>query len=126
MGTADTVGLIPLIAFVAILVVAYRYVGIARKAFEGDKKKELFVWALGASLFANTVAFMGIGYFDQTVVAWYCVLAMVAAITLPARIPQVEPAPALSLPISDTPKLSPFLESNTDTTEKYTTQRQRL
>lgn len=126
VGTADTVGLIPLIAFVAILVVAYRYVGIARKAFEGDKKKELFVWALGASLFANTVAFMGIGYFDQTVVAWYCVLAMVAAITLPARIPQVEPAPALSLPISDTPKLSPFLESNTDTTEKYTTQRQRL
>lgn len=125
VGTADTVGLIPLIAFIAILVVAYRYVGIARKAFEGDKAKELFAWAFGASLFANTIAFMGIGYFDQTVVAWYCVLAMVAAIILPARVPSRVEDSALSM-TPNAPAVSPFLARNVDRMEKYATPRQRL
>lgn len=98
VGVADTSGLIPLIAFIAILVVAYRYAGLARKFYgdRKDKKMELFLWAFGGSLFANTIAFIGIGYFDQTVVAWYCLLAMVSAITVPVRVPALAGAPALA------------------------------
>ena len=47
---------------------------------------EFFVWAIGASLFANVVAFFGIGYFDQTIVGWYALLAIICTVTLPARI----------------------------------------
>ena len=114
MGTADTVGLIPLIAFIAILVMAYKYVGIARKAFREDKRKEFFVWAFGASVFANTVAMVGIGYFDQTFVAWYCILAMVCAMSLPARVPQLAltPGPVLLTQVPGGQKLSPFLAGN--------------
>jgi hypothetical protein len=40
---------------------------------------------LGASLFANVVAFFGISYFDQTIVAWYALLAMIYAATISVR-----------------------------------------
>lgn len=111
VATADTVGLIPLTALIAILVVGYQYVGIARKAFEDDKKRELFAWAFGASLFANTVAFFGIAYFDQTVIAWYCILAMVSAVTLSARVAQPEPATSPVLAAPRTQKLCSVLRT---------------
>lgn len=98
VGTADTVGLIPLIAFLAILVYGFKYLGRARKTCEGDRKQELFVWAIGASLFANVVAFMGIGYFDQIIVAWYALLAMISAVTLAAR--SAEKAPQTEIEIA--------------------------
>jgi len=87
VGTADTGGLIPLIAFLAIIALGFKYIGQARKAAAGaDRKQELFAWAFGASLFANVVAFFGIGYFDQTIVVWYAILAMISAVTAGARI----------------------------------------
>lgn len=84
VGTADTAGLIPFIALLAILVYGFKYVGRMRRVAEreGDKNLEFFVWALGASLFGNVVAFMGISYFDQTIVPWYMVLAMISAMTM--------------------------------------------
>ncbi len=87
VAVADTAGLVPLIAFIGIFVVAYRYIGLARRHYGdvGDKKHELFIWAIGCSVFANTVAFVGIDYFDQTMVAWYSVLAIVCASTLMGR-----------------------------------------
>jgi hypothetical protein len=91
VGTADTAGLLPLVAFLAILVYGFKYVGRARKACEGDRKQELFFWAIGASLFANVVSFMGIGYFDQIIVAWYALLAMISAVTLAARNAEITP-----------------------------------
>jgi hypothetical protein len=85
VGTADTAGLLPFILLLAIIVLGFKYLGIARRAAEGDRRRELFIWALGASLFANVVAFFGISYFDQTVVAWYAILSMICASTFVAR-----------------------------------------
>ncbi|MBZ5539506.1 MAG: hypothetical protein LAN61_03185 [Acidobacteriia bacterium] len=76
-------GLIPFIFFLAVIVYGFKYVGLARKAVEGDKRKEFFFWALGAALFSNVIAFFGISYFDQTVVAWYAFLAMISTATAP-------------------------------------------
>lgn len=93
VGTADTSGLIPFIAFLSILVIGFKYVGRARKFYEGDKQKEFFVWAIGACLFANAVGFFGIQYWDQVIVAWYMVLATISAISLPALVAATVPAP---------------------------------
>lgn len=90
VSTADRAGLIPLMSLMAMLVIGFKYLGRARRAVEGDRKEELFVWALAAALFANLVAFIGISYFDQTIVGWYAILAMISAVTLPAR--NAEPA----------------------------------
>lgn len=82
VAIADTTGLLPLILFIVVLVFAFKYIGRARRAakYDGDKKAEFYRWALGASLFANIVAFLGISYWDQTMVAWYALLAMISAV----------------------------------------------
>jgi hypothetical protein len=74
-------GLITFILFVSLFVYAYRTVGRARKLAEYDRKNERLIWALGAAVFANTVAFFGITYFDQSVMAWYSLLVMVSVTT---------------------------------------------
>jgi hypothetical protein len=91
VAIADPSGLVPLICFLTILVLGFKYVGLARKAAEEERQQELLVWALGASLFANVVAFFGISYFDQTIVVWYALLAMICTVTQVARNPESGP-----------------------------------
>jgi hypothetical protein len=79
VSTCDNSGLIPFILFLAVLVYGFKYLGRARRAAGKDKKAALFNWALGSALFANVVAFFGISYFDQTMVGWYALLAMIPA-----------------------------------------------
>jgi hypothetical protein len=86
VAIADVSGLIPLAGFLATIVLGFRYVGRARRMFKTDRKQQFFVWAFGASLFANVVAFFGISYFDQTIVAWYALLAMISAVAVSARV----------------------------------------
>jgi len=85
VATADTAGLIPLVALLAMLVYAFKYVGRARRYYEGDRRQERFIWAISAALFANVVAFMGVSYFDQTIIPWYALLAIISTVTLAAR-----------------------------------------
>jgi hypothetical protein len=75
LGT--TSGIVPLLLFLLTIVYGFRYLGTARRCSESDKKKCFFVWTLGAALFANVVGFFGISYFDQTVLVWWCLLAMI-------------------------------------------------
>jgi hypothetical protein len=96
VAIADVSGLIPVVAFMVTIVMAFKYIGWARKMAEGDRAQEHFIWAIGASVFANVIAFIGISYFDQTIVGWYAVLAMVCAVSLPARTAKTAPSPAFS------------------------------
>lgn len=84
VGTADTGGLIPLLAFVTIIVVGFKYIGRARRTAP-QRPQELFAWAIGAALFANVVSFFGIGYFDQTIVAWYALLVIIPVVVPSVR-----------------------------------------
>jgi hypothetical protein len=81
VAVGETTGLLPLIFFMAILVYGFKYLGGARRSFEGNKNMELWFWTLGGALFANVVAFFGVSYFDQTQVAWYALLAIICAAT---------------------------------------------
>ena len=89
---ADTSGLIPLVAFLVMIVLGFKYSGRARRAAQGDKRQQLLIWALGASLFANVVAFFGISYFDQTIVAWYGMLAMMCVVSVRLTVKKTPPA----------------------------------
>jgi hypothetical protein len=94
VSICDNSGLLPFILFLAVLVYGFKYLGRARRAAK-DKKTALFMWALGSALFANAVAFFGISYYDQTMVAWYALLAMIpAAISI---LPKKEFIPAQPL-----------------------------
>jgi hypothetical protein len=84
VSTCDSSGLLPFLLFVAILVYGFKYLGRARRAAAKHKTKAFLFWGLGSALFANVVAFFGITYFDQTMVAWYCLLALISASVLSA------------------------------------------
>ena len=73
-------GLLSFILFLAVLVYAYKSVGRGRKLTEKSPREQQLIWGLGVSLFANTVAYFGIVYFDQAIVAWYTLLAMIAIV----------------------------------------------
>ena len=85
VAIADTSGLLPLILFIAIIVFAFKFIGKSRKAARGRKLDEFYLWMLGGALFTNVVAFFGISYFDQTMVIWYALLAMVPAAGMAAN-----------------------------------------
>jgi hypothetical protein len=72
-------GLIAFLAFIAVFVYAYKQVGKSRRLLRSSRKDDRLIWALGASLFANTVGFFGIIYFDQSILVWYSLLAMISA-----------------------------------------------
>lgn len=78
VSVCDHSGLVPFILFMASIVYGFKYLGKARRAAI-SKEQQTFLWALGAALFANVVAFVGISYTDQTQVIWYGLLAAISA-----------------------------------------------
>ncbi len=67
--------------FVLIIVRCFRGVGQSLRALAPHPKAQPLVWALGASLFAHSVSFMGVSYSDQIVLLWYLTLGMIASAT---------------------------------------------
>ena len=78
VATAQSSGLLPFLLFLSIIVYGFKYVGKGRRTAT-SRKDALFVWSLGGSLFAHVMGFFGISYFDQTIVAWYALLALISA-----------------------------------------------
>jgi hypothetical protein len=99
VNVGETGGLLALILFIVMISRCFGRLGDARKAVQGDTQKEWFVWLLGATLFANVIAFFGVNYFDQMKFAWFMVLAMITTATAPALQAQAvsEPVPSVTL-----------------------------
>lgn len=86
VSVGETAGLLPFVLYLSIFVCAFKYLGRARKLCAADRGQQLFIWSLGCALLAHAIAFFGITYFDQMVVAWYTFLAMISAVAvLPLR-----------------------------------------
>jgi small-conductance mechanosensitive channel len=83
VGAGFMGGVIGFILFVAVFVIAYRMIGAAREKAEEANGDPRLIWAIGAALFANTIAFFGIVYFDQSIITWYALLVMISVVTKP-------------------------------------------
>jgi hypothetical protein len=70
-------GLPGFILFLLIFVHAYSTIGVARRAAEESPKDARLIWAIGSALFANTMGFFGIVFYDQTIIAFYALLVMI-------------------------------------------------
>jgi hypothetical protein len=79
VSTGENSGLLPFVLFIAIIVYGFKRLSVARRMAGEDRGTEFFYWCLWSALLANVVGFFGISYFDQTLVAWYALLAMIAA-----------------------------------------------
>ena len=86
VNEGTTGGVLTMLLFIAVLVVAFKKIGVARAVADeaGDHDGELFIWALGATLFANAVSFFGISYFDQSFVMWCATLVIISKATFPS------------------------------------------
>lgn len=88
-------GLLTIICFISIISKGFGSLGTARKVAEGNRKEEWFLWCLGAALFSHTIAFFGIGYFDQVQFSWFALLAIISVAVFEANssaVPQVQEA----------------------------------
>jgi hypothetical protein len=92
-------GLITFLLFLAVLVYAFKSIGRSRRRAQESRPNERLLWAIGCCLFTNAVGFFGIVYFDQSILLWYGVLAMVsAAATFPADSDKNRIEPPIELP----------------------------
>jgi len=94
-------GLATMVLFIAVIALCFRRVGLAVRAAdmteeesqaEGSSAEEApeeepagaiphyLPWALGSALFVHVVSFVSVVYFDQMVVYWYMLLAMIACL----------------------------------------------
>jgi hypothetical protein len=74
-------GLWELILFIAIIVYCFKTVGDGARAAESKSRGDgILVWSLGAALLSHVTAFISVSYFDQMIVFWYVLLAMIASV----------------------------------------------
>jgi hypothetical protein len=72
-------GIFKLILFVVIIVFCFKTVGLALHSLESEKLAvKITLWSLGVSLLVHVVSFFSVAYFDQMVVLWYMLLAMIS------------------------------------------------
>jgi hypothetical protein len=93
-------GIVPLVFFIAILCVCFSKLGKARRAAEGNTKREWLFWLLGVTLFAHVTSFFGTDYHDQMRFVWYAFLAVIAvavAVPAPATVPVISAPPPIEV-----------------------------
>ena len=95
VGIGESAGIVPFVLFIAIIVYAFKYLGRARMAANAANDRR-FLWAIGCALLAHVVAFFGLSYFDQLLVSWYAVLAIISAVA--AASPRSSATPAIEFP----------------------------
>lgn len=75
-------GLPRMILFIIIIVLCFRGIGLGMKAINDQTPHTKFIlWSLGATLFAHTVSFISVAYFDQMVVFWFMLIAMITTVS---------------------------------------------
>lgn len=77
-------GLLKLVFFIAIIVACFKTLGRRLSAEDEGSAAGFLVWAVGVALFAHCVSFMSVTYFDQILVVWYWLLAVICLIACAA------------------------------------------
>ena len=79
-------GILKLGLFVAMIVQGFKVVGRCMSDGRLPRQDAIMVWAFGVSLFAHCLSFFSVSYFDQIIVIWYWLLAVMAALFSVAEI----------------------------------------
>jgi hypothetical protein len=71
-------GVLKLGLFIAIIVQGFKTVGRWIRRADGSSATNMLVWSIGVCLGAHCVSFFSVTYYDQIVVMWYWLLAILA------------------------------------------------
>jgi low temperature requirement protein LtrA len=89
-----------MLSWIGVLVVAFRRVQQALAASRHESREKQFViWAIGAILFGHASTFLAICYFDQSLVFFVLLLAIIASLPKPVRTRQRVAMPVFGLPV---------------------------
>jgi hypothetical protein len=97
VATAVSGGLLGLCLLIAIIVFGFKYLGTAREATK-DEPQARFYWALSAALLAQLMSFFGISLWDQSIVGWYALLAIIGAVAVPLARTAESPVESSAIP----------------------------
>jgi hypothetical protein len=75
-------GLIGLVLFLTIISLCFKTVGRTVRQIENQPDLQKFIWAIGASLFAHTLAFIGISYVGSNLFILYMTFAILSTISM--------------------------------------------
>jgi len=74
-------GLLKVVLFVFLIAYCYRYIGMAvNRTMEENKSYKMLLWCTGCSLSVHIASFISVSYFDQIIVIWYLLLAMISSL----------------------------------------------
>ena len=69
--------------FLAIIIACFRRLGRVLTAQSSKARlPHFFVWAIGVSLFAHCISFLSITYFDQIIIIWFWLLAIIVSLPI--------------------------------------------
>jgi hypothetical protein len=75
-------GILKLGLFVVIIVVCFKGLGRVLRTESPKSPAGFLIWSLGVALFAHCVSFLSITYFDQIIIVWFWLLAVIASLPL--------------------------------------------
>jgi hypothetical protein len=75
-------GVLKLALFIAVIVGCFKIVGRRVREEEGNLFPGMLFWSMGASLFAHCLSFMSVPYFDQMIIIWFWLLAVISSSAL--------------------------------------------
>lgn len=87
-------GLPLMFLFIAMLAMAFRYVGLSIRRAGQTRLDQFLIWSLGASLAAQAATCLSVSYFDQSFLFLYLTLAGVSSAWNTAAEPATAPSPA--------------------------------
>jgi hypothetical protein len=74
-------GLISLCLFIWLIVKCFKTAGnAARSESQLPNSDRFMIWSLGSGLLGHVASFFSVSYFDQIIIFWYLVIAMIAAL----------------------------------------------
>lgn len=72
-------GLITMVLFILMIAYCFRKIGVELPGMERHSKSSgVIVWGMGVTLFSHVMSFLSVTYFDQIIVIWYLLLAMIS------------------------------------------------
>jgi len=74
-------GVLKLALFLTIIIRCFRVIAQGIRGEWAERATSFFLWAMGVSLFTHCLSFFSIVYFDQTIVAWFWLLACITCVT---------------------------------------------
>jgi hypothetical protein len=79
-------GFLKMALFIALIVVSFKRVGLILRNLRDPRGPAAFLtWALGVSVFAHCLSFVSITYFDQLIIIWFWLLAVISSIPVTYR-----------------------------------------